>query len=385
MTKNPKGFTLIELLVVIAIIAVLISLLLPAVQGAREAARRTQCRNNMKQLALACQTYVDLHQTFPPSYIVVYKCSNPCNFCTCGIPGPYYDWNLHTWGSFLLPHMEATTVYNQIDEASPLFSPWIAPCGKTYTSRNSGCCCPSSACYDPCAAKRPLAAVIPTFICPSVPRTANPFREHTQCWQCNAASKCTFLTYRSSGGSDYRAINNFFNCICCAYTKLGGNSKCTNGILQCPSNAQLAGVAPEQVTDGTQTTILFSELAGAPDLWVRGKKYSGHCGGRYSFIRCPPYTVTNPGGCWGCFKNASNYVQGSSFDGEHGMPSGTTFCCIINCTNEATRNFAYAFHPGAAGVAMADGSAHIINENVSLVAFCNMVSYRGYEIVTDNF
>ena len=223
MTKIRKGFTLIELLVVIAIIAVLISLLLPAVQGAREAARRTQCRNNMKQLALACQTYVDLHQTFPPAYIVVYKCCNPCGFCTCGIPGPYYDWNLHTWASFLLPHMEATTVYNQIDEASPLFSPWTAPCGKTYTSRNSGCCCPSSACYDPCAAKRPLAAVLPVFVCPSTPRTANPFREHTQCWQCSAASRCTFWTYRSSGSSDYRAINNFYNCICCAYTKLGGS------------------------------------------------------------------------------------------------------------------------------------------------------------------
>ena len=71
------GFTLIELLVVIAIIAVLIALLLPAVQQAREAARRTQCRNNMHQLCLALHNYHDTHTLFPPGFIQVSLSGQP--------------------------------------------------------------------------------------------------------------------------------------------------------------------------------------------------------------------------------------------------------------------------------------------------------------------
>ncbi len=96
MIKVRRGFTLIELLVVIAIIAVLIALLLPAVQAAREAARRSQCVNNMKQMGLALHNYHDAMSVFPPGYIAA---------------GPYSDGETDvspgwSWASMILPQLD---------------------------------------------------------------------------------------------------------------------------------------------------------------------------------------------------------------------------------------------------------------------------------------
>jgi prepilin-type N-terminal cleavage/methylation domain-containing protein/prepilin-type processing-associated H-X9-DG protein len=98
------GFTLIELLVVISIIGVLIGLTLPAVQLAREAARRTQCLNNLKQIGLALASYGDVHDGFPPGYISGY---DPIITRETG-PG----WG---WGSRILNHMDQAPVYNAIN------------------------------------------------------------------------------------------------------------------------------------------------------------------------------------------------------------------------------------------------------------------------------
>jgi prepilin-type N-terminal cleavage/methylation domain-containing protein/prepilin-type processing-associated H-X9-DG protein len=99
MSNRRKGFTLVELLVVIAIIGILVALLLPAIQAAREAARRSECVNNMKQIVLAMQNYHDTHRAFPCGYSHRGSSSQP-------------RWG---WAVWIMPYMELNSLYDQLD------------------------------------------------------------------------------------------------------------------------------------------------------------------------------------------------------------------------------------------------------------------------------
>lgn len=138
LRESRKGFTLIELLVVIAIIAILIALLLPAVQQAREAARRSTCKNNLKQLGLAFQNYHDTHRTFPPCYVDQLTSSA-------------HTGNNLGWGAFLLPFMDQAPLYQKISGSGAMDVFWDTI--TDMTDNNTG--------Y--------ARVIIPAFNCPSDP------------------------------------------------------------------------------------------------------------------------------------------------------------------------------------------------------------------------
>jgi prepilin-type N-terminal cleavage/methylation domain-containing protein/prepilin-type processing-associated H-X9-DG protein len=134
-SRARRGFTLIELLVVIAIIAILIALLLPAVQQAREAARRTQCKNNLKQLGLAMHNYHDTHRIFPSEAFYAYNAGTAAS--------PSWQPRNHTWVSMMLPFLDQGPLYNQINFALPAWNQLMTDGTKFHAKQLPALTCPS--------------------------------------------------------------------------------------------------------------------------------------------------------------------------------------------------------------------------------------------------
>jgi prepilin-type N-terminal cleavage/methylation domain-containing protein len=403
MNNSRRGFTLIELLVVVTVIAVLIALLLPAVQSAREAARRAQCRSNLKQIALAEHNYLDVQKMFTPAYVVLHigrlRCVCVCGkiiqipndqgtkLCSEGTCACHDDPNLHTWGEFLLPFLEASQVYNRIDLNAPNFSPINMTCLNplwNYTAPNSGDCA------DPCAAKRPTAAVIPVYVCPSSVRPSNPFLEGL-----SADFSSNVWPIRVRGASDYTGLSGYASGLAESYQSLKGLPLQPANYFQLNQTGVLSAANPsptiEKIVDGTSTTILCAENAGRPWLWIRGTHQPLVHPPLIANNPPPRYVTSNPGGCWACFENAENWIAGTTFDGlantdsgDVGNPgSGAVPTCFFNCTNEYLCNAVYSFHPGAGGVAMCDGSARMLSENISVTVFLPLMTFAGREPITD--
>jgi prepilin-type N-terminal cleavage/methylation domain-containing protein len=240
MVKGRRAaFTLIELLVVIAIIAVLIALLLPAVQQAREAARRTQCKNNMKQIGLALHNYHDTFRVFPPGQF---------NFIGSDAPHVYpYGGARACWMQQLLPYIDQAPLYAG-------FAPGMA--SGTYALNWAG-----------------KQTVIPGFNCPSDP----------------VGSKVM-----TAGAASAAASQGFHGnyVLCGASTDFGpaGSGANLNGIVHPLSKTSLSSV-----TDGSSNTVMGSEILLTVDTAshdLRGRYYNSWEGNVLFSTLLPPNTTT---------------------------------------------------------------------------------------------
>jgi len=148
--NEPRGFTLIELLVVIAIIAILVALLLPAVQQAREAARRSSCKNNLKQLGIALHNYHDTHSVFPPGWM------HP-GISATGTASGDNDLGVWSWSTMVLPYVEQSAVYDALQPGQ------YYPPPTTDTGNSGGV----DATYPGTQRLSAAQTKINTFLCPS--------------------------------------------------------------------------------------------------------------------------------------------------------------------------------------------------------------------------
>lgn len=323
-SRRSRGFTLIELLVVIAIIAILIALLLPAVQQAREAARRTQCKNNLKQLGLALHNYESTFNMFPASRIDL---TTPVVF-------------QQSWTVMVLPYLEQAPMYSIYNFNVPWYSQVNAPVTTTQ---------------------------LPAFVCPS-----------------NASSPATppVAMYQSLGVTwgqpifgrgDYGSINAVRNAVWVAsgLPSIGAREK-LGAMGRGPGGTRL-----RDITDGTTNTIMLAEDSGRPNFFLKGPKASTNpkSGGRYG-------QFTQDGWGWADI-NSGQSVDGSNTAGVQNVSNtnGTTTIsgtCFINCTNDSEL---FSFHVGGVQVLMCDGSVRFVSENINGGSLASLITRDGGEVV----
>lgn len=322
-THKRRGFTLIELLVVIAIIAILIALLLPAVQQAREAARRTQCKNNMKQLVLAMHNYHDTYNIFAPGYIFA-----PPNFTT------------RSAFTLMLPFIEQGNLYQSIDSSVPMFN---GPPG-----------------YDPVILARNVAAaaqVVPAFLCASsIGNTTDDYLYPAGAF--GNPFNCTWRGGRTDYGGTTGVRGVFGNL---AYSGNQGGDR--HGSLR---QAGVGG-SPSRMrdlTDGTSNTFMFGERTGGTKLYFKNKVATG----------LPPGLDVTNGGGWADALAFEHWLQGSLYDGT-GFGGGP---CAM-CTNIRGNGF-HSFHTGGCQFALSDGSVRFVSENVAQSVFAYAITAAKGEV-----
>ena len=271
-----KGFTLIELLVVVAIIAVLIALLLPAVQQAREAARRSQCKNNLKQMGLAVQNYHDAFNTFPPAYI------NP-GVSACASLFPNGNTRNISGYLLLLPYLDQTPLFNLVDFNSPTGPANTTSCGA------------GSAAID--GQYTTISKKIPVLRCPSDTAYSEPYTEPTMGgYTITNAMRVSYPFITENGTMDWGMTVNY-------------GKESTAGTLPLISTKSAWGMngaaTLADIRDGSSNTFMFVETP----FQKSGKDHYGpffHAYNAYCMIRPDK-------GIWSGGSTAASYSQAGSY------------------------------------------------------------------------
>jgi len=368
--SRRRGFTLIELLVVIAIIAILISLLLPAVQQAREAARRTQCRNNLHNIGIAIHNYHDVYEQIPQSAITAVGSAAGATIDTLDY--------MHPWSVAILPYFDQQPLFDQImDNGGVHASPPAL-----------------------------LETTIPGYICPSTPGTRSPVD-----YTIPAGLSLEGLTISTnfelrSGVLDYLAPENLRGDIDNIAWPPSGDppggdndgffaSECfTLNLPGYPATPAVVAAGPQGVrfkdcTDGLSNTIAIFESAGRERVYFEGKEvpdtvvYDGTpatLGACAADPVCAHKLIGQLG--WAFQLAGEGSIVGSAFGGG---PSALASQgpCFINCTN-ITYFFdpgnMYSFHEGGVFTLMGDGRTIMVNENIAASTFGGLFSRRGGEV-----
>lgn len=324
--RDVRGFTLVELLVVIAIIGILVALLLPAVQAAREAARRMQCGNNLKQLGLALHNYHDIYKNFPPAR--VRTTNHPVNTNT-------WETQNVNWLARILPQIEQQSLYNQIDFGA-------------INGANASAWAPHNGVR---------ATVISGFRCPS-----DPGRGGFQ-WTDPSGTRRTGPTTAASDGP-----TNYFGCIGHAtqisVTPAGSRGIFIEGRADYPTNRGNGCNNLASVLDGTSNTLMVAEsIIGHPSSRVN------------STLNGAPDTVTAiNNGCTNGSPATGASTGGRGFSWWRGYePASIGFTTLMTPNSKLwdcganTNDLVFAarsVHPGVVQAAMADGSTQTVGSTI---------------------